>query len=185
MPATRTRYRFKVNEYEQMVEFGILNENHPVELIRGEIVDKMPIGSRHAACVARGNKLLGGSVRDQAIVWIQSPVRLADSEPEPDISLLRPRGDFYAADNPKPADVLLLIEVSDATLDFDRDVKGALYAENGILEYWIVNLTDDCLEVHRRPQADGSYADVQVFRRGQQVEIEALPGLVLQVSEFL
>src|SRR5262249_49655775 len=149
MPATRTRYRFKVNEYEQMVEFGILNENHPVELIRGEIVDKMHIGSRHAACVARANKLLGCSVRDQAIVWVQRPVRLADSEPEPDISLLRPRADFYAAPNPKPADVLLLIEVSDATLDFDRDVKGPLYAENGILEYWIVNLTDERLEVHR------------------------------------
>ncbi len=185
MPQTLVHHRFTVDEYEQMIDFGILNENDRVELIRGEILDKMPIGDRHCACVKRLNLRLTVGVGGRALIGIQDPVRFDDSEPEPDVSVLRPQLDFYAAGKPRPADVLLLIGVADATLDHDREVKRALYAMAGIPEYWIVNLIDDNVEVYRRPQPDGTYADVQVLRAGQQVEIAALPGLILAVDEIL
>lgn len=185
MALTLVRHRFSVDEYEQMIESGILTENSRVELIRGEILDKMPIGDHHFASVNRLNRLLNRKVGDEAIVSIQSPIVLADSEPEPDIALLQPRDDFYASGKPQSADVLLLIEVSDTTLEFDREVKRPLYAEAGISEYWIVNLNDDCLEVHRLPQADGTYRDVQTWKRGQEIDIAALPGIVLAVDDIL
>jgi Uma2 family endonuclease len=177
--------RYSVDDYEQMIERGILTENDRVELIRGEIVDKMSIGDRHAACVNRLNRLLGKKAGDTAIVAIQNPVRLADSEPEPDVALLRPRGDFYATGKPEPADVLLAIEVADSSLDYDRDVKRPMYGEAGIAEYWIVNLIDECLEVHRQPQPDGTYRDVQTLRRGQQVDVALLPAITMHVDELL
>ena len=110
---------------------------------------------------------------------VQNPILLADSEPEPDVALLRPRDDYYASGKPQAADVLLAVEVSDTSLDYDRDVKRPLYAQAGITEYWILNLTDECLEVHRQPQPDGSYRDLQTLRRGEQVTVAALPGVTL------
>src|SRR4051794_17446086 len=107
MPLTIVHHRFSVDDYEQMIEFGILTENDRVELIRGEIIDKMPIGDPHIASVNRLNRLLNRRVGDLAIVSVQNPIRLADSEPEPDVALLQPREDFYASGKPRPADVLL------------------------------------------------------------------------------
>jgi Uma2 family endonuclease len=185
MPLTRVHHRFSVDDYEQMIERGILTENDRVELIRGEILDKMSIGDRHCACVKRLNQFLSMATAGRALVSVQDPIRLADSEPEPDVALLLPRADFYASGKPRPADVLLVVEVADTTLDFDREAKRPLYAEAGIAEYWIVNLNDDCLEVHRRPQPDGSYGDVQTLRRGQQADVAALPGLLLAVDDLL
>src|SRR3954453_10521261 len=110
MPLTRTRHRFSVDDYEQMIEFGILGESDRVELIRGEIVDKMAIGERHAGCVNRQVRLFIQRTGDTTVVHIGNPIRLADSEPEPDISLLEPRDDFYSSRKPLPAQVLLAIE---------------------------------------------------------------------------
>jgi Uma2 family endonuclease len=177
-------HRFSVDLYEQMIERGILTENDRVELIQGEIVDKMPIGDLHFACVNRLNRQLGRKAGDLAIISVQNPIRLPDSEPEPDVSLLQPKDDFYGSGKPRPPEVLLVIEVSDTTLDYDRDVKGPMYAEAGIIEYWIVNLIETCLEVHRQPQPDGRYAEVQTLRPGQEVEIAALPGIQLAVEEL-
>lgn len=185
MPLIRVCHRFTVDDYEQMIHHGILTENDPVELIRGEIVDKMPLGDQHIACVNRQTRLLVRKLGDLAIVSVQNPIRLPDSQPEPDFALLQPREDFYASGKPLPADVWLLIEVADTTLDYDRDVKRSLYAEAGISEYWIVNLVDQCLEVYRQPQPDGTYRDAQTLRRGQQVNIQALPGVTLDVADLL
>lgn len=185
MPQMRTRYRFSVDDYEQMIEFGILDENRRIELIRGEIIDKMPIGDRPMAGVNRLNRCLSRGVGDRAIVSVQNPIRFPDSEPEPDVALLRPREDFYESGKPRPADVLLIIEVADTTVDYDRDEKRPLYAEAGVPEYWIVNLIDDAVEVHRQPRPDGTYADVRVLRRGQQLDIAALPGLTITVDAVL
>src|SRR5690348_11493348 len=108
-----TRRRFTVDEYHRMARAGILNEGDRVELIRGEIVQMTPIGSRHAACVARLNDVLIGRLRGRVIVWPQNPLTiLPDSEPEPDIILLRHRADFYAGALPQPDDVALLVEVA-------------------------------------------------------------------------
>jgi Uma2 family endonuclease len=166
-----------------MIQIGILKEHDRVELIRGEIVAKMTIGDPHIICVDRLNKLLGRLVDDLAIVSLQNPVRLADSEPEPDVVLKRVKSAPYG--KPDPPDVLLIIEVADSSLDDDREVMRPLYAENGIVEYWIVNLIDRCLEVHRQPRPDGTYADVRTLRGGDSIDIAALPGLTIAVADIL
>ena len=168
---SRVHHRFTVNEYDEMIARGILNENDRVELIRGEIVDKMPIGPRHAACVKRLNALFQLLYRGRWTVSVQDPIAFDDSKPEPDIALLRPRDDYYSEGTPQPSDILLVIEVADSSLDFDRDTKAALYAEAGIPEYWIVNLIDNCVEVHRGPKADGSYADCQRVSKGGAISL--------------
>jgi len=142
------RYRLTADDYHRMAKAGIFAEEDRVELIEGEIIEMAPIGSQHAAYVARLQKLLEHSAGDQAIIWIQNPVVLNDqSEPEPDICLLRPRTDFYASAHPHPADVLLIIEVADTSLAYDRDVKLPLYARHGIPEVWILDLENRCLHV--------------------------------------
>lgn len=178
-------HRFTFDDYDQMIEYGILTENDRVEFIRGEIIEKMPIGDQHAACVNRLNRLLGKLIGESAIVSVQNPIRLEDSEPEPDLALLRPRPDFYASGKPRAADVLLVIEVADTTLDFDREVKRELYAEAGIAEFWIVNLLDACVEVHRQPTPEGSYRTMQAVRKGDQIAIASLPGCSVPVDQFL
>lgn len=119
------------------------------------------------------------------IVSSQDPVRLPDSEPDPDISLLRPHADFYASVHPQPADIPLIVEVADTSLDYDRDVKRPMYAEAGIVEYWIVNLIHDSLEAYRGPRPDGTYQEERVLRRGESTDIAALPGVVIAVDEIL
>jgi Uma2 family endonuclease len=181
----RPRFRWTVDDYEKMIEHGILTENHKVELIRGEVVPKMPIGDLHAACLNRVVELFFDLVGKSATRSIQNPIRLADSEPEPDFALLVRRDDFYASGKPRPADVYLVIEVADASLAYDRDVKGPLYAENGIAEYWIVNLVDRCLEVHRQPRPDGTYAEVRTLRPGDSTSLALLPTVTVAVGDLI
>jgi Uma2 family endonuclease len=185
MQLTRTHHRFTVDDYEQMIEYGILTENDRVELIRGEIVTKKPIGDSHVACVNRLNRLFGRRVGESAIVSIQNPIRLPDSEPEPDLALLRPRQDFYASGKPRPEDIFLVIEVADTTLDYDREDKRSLYAEAGIPEYWIVNLIDRCLEVYRQPLRDSHFADVISPYTEEEISLIAMPGISIAVAEIL
>src|SRR5438093_11874205 len=136
------RRRFTVDEYHRMGEAGILNEDDRVELIRGEIVQMSPIGIQHAACVARLTEILLGRLRGRATLWPQNPLTiLPDSEPQPDIILLRHRAGFYAAAGlPGPDDVALLVELADTSLRYDPRVKGLLSAEAGFREYWSVDL---------------------------------------------
>jgi len=166
-----------------MIDVGILKEDDRVELIRGVIVAKMPIGDPHVAAVDRLNRYFSRSMDNSVIVSIQNPIRLADSEPEPDVVLKRARDDFYG--KPSPADILLVIEVADDSLENDREVKVPLYAENGIVEYWIVNLVDKCLEVHRQPRPDGTYADVQSLRAGNTVNLSAIPSTQFALADLL
>lgn len=177
--------RYSVDDYEEMIRRGVLTENDRVELIRGEIVAKMPVGDRHLAGTNRFNRLLQRRVGDAAIVSVQNPIRLAESEPEPDISLLPPRQDDYASGKPGASDVLLLAEVSDWSLHYDRDVKRPLDAEAGITEFWIVNLVDECLEVYRDPQPDRTYRFERVLRRGDSTDIAAPPGVIIAVDDVL
>src|SRR5216684_564312 len=133
MSAQLEKRHFNVTEYYQMAKAGVLKPDDRVELIEGEIVKMSPIGSPHAACVCRLYESLPNVVKGRALVWVQNPVRLNDfSEPVPDIALLKPRKDYYAARHPTPADVLLIIEVADSTLLTDRNIKIPLYARSGI-----------------------------------------------------
>jgi Uma2 family endonuclease len=177
--------KYSVEDYEEMIRVGVLTERDRVELIRGEIVPKMAIGPRHSTCVKAFNQLLTQRAAGKAIVGIQDPIRLPDSEPEPDISLVRPPREQYLTRHPEPADIFLVVEVSDSSLDEDRNIMRPLYAESRIQEFWIANLRDNCLEVYRSPQPDGTYQEARVLKRGQCTDIAALPGLVVAVDEVL
>jgi Uma2 family endonuclease len=181
----RPMHRFTVAEYDDMIARGVLTENDRVELIRGEIVPKMPIGDPHIECVDRLNMLLVPLVWNMATVSIQNPIHLADSEPEPDVVLKRRPTTASTYTKPDPPDVFLIIEVAGSSLNYDRNVKAPLYAENGIVEYWIVNLVDRCLEVHRQPRPDGTYADTRTLRAGKSIDIAALPGVTIVVADIL
>jgi Uma2 family endonuclease len=178
------RRRFTVEEYYRMAEVGILTDRDRVELIEGEIVEMSPIGLRHALCVAELNSRLVRGVGDRAASWTPNPIRLfPDSEPEPDIVLIRGPLSRYSQ-HPGPADVLLLIEVADTSYRFDRDVKLPLYARAGVPEVWIVDLTRDVVEVFRQPSAS-SYASTQRIERGGTVAPVAFPDVGLAVTEIL
>lgn len=183
--ATVTHHRFTVDEYEQMIDKGILTEHERVELIRGEVVEKMVVGPLHSATVNRLTRLLTTRLFDWTIVSVQNPIVLDNSEPEPDIALLAPRDDFYAQSKPKASDVWLLIEVADASLAYDRDIKLPLYAQAGIQEYWIVNLEASIVEVYRQPLSSGSYASRADFSRGQTVCGLAFPQVSLAIEWLL
>jgi len=179
------RRRFTVDEYHRMLETGILREGERIELIRGELVQKMTIGPRHLGCVTFLNQRLVLRLVDRTLLSPGGPiVILPDSEPEPDLTLLKPRVDFYRRAHPRPEDVLLVIEVADSSRRFDRNVKRPLYAEAGIAEYWIVDLVDELVEVHRQPEG-GAYRHVERIGRGGSVSPQAFPDVVLAVDEIL
>ena len=179
------RRRFTVHEYHQMGQVGILADDDRVELLDGEIVEMAPIGSRHQAVVNRLNEMFTSRVADSAMISVQGPVRLAeDSEPQPDILLLRRRADFYASAHPGPEDVLLLIEVSATSAEYDREVKLPLYARHGISEVWLVGLDAGTIEVYRAPTAQG-YQEVSQAGRGQRISPVALPQLELAVEDII
>lgn len=182
---TFTRHSFTVEEYGRMGEAGVFSPDVRVELIEGEIVDMSPIGDRHAACVGWLTQTITLLLQRTFLVWAQNPVQLDDhSEPEPDILVLKPRDDFYRHGKPRPEDVLLLIEVSDKTLQSDRKVKVPLYARAGIPEVWIVNLNDERVETFAGPSG-GAYWTTAVFSRGEEVQSYALCDLNLNVSDIL
>jgi len=185
MAVQSLRRRFSVEEYYLMAKAGILTEDDRVELIEGEIVEMSPIGSRHAACVKRLNRLLSQQVGSRALVSAQNPVRLGEhSEPQPDITLLRPRADFYSTAHPGPADVLLLMEVADTSIEYDREVKVPLYAQAGIGEVWLVDLVAESIEVYQNPAPEG-YRQTRVVRLEERLAPEALPDLELSARGIL
>jgi Uma2 family endonuclease len=157
MAVALRRRRFTLDEYHRMGEAGILGEDDRVELIEGEIVEMTPIGSRHAATVARIHHFLSTRLRERAVVWSQNPLLLVarTSEPLPDVMLLAPRLDFYSAALPVPADVRLLVEVADSSLVYDRRTKLPLYARTGVAEAWLVDLEAGAVALHRDPAAEG------------------------------
>jgi Uma2 family endonuclease len=176
---------FSVTEYYRMAEAGILTEADRVELIEGEIVKMSPIGRRHAACVGRLTELLGQLLSSTAIVWVQNPIQLDEySEPQPDVTLLKRRDDFYEKADALPADVLLVIEVADTTVLSDRNVKVPLYARAGIPEVWLIDLQQDVIEIYAHA-ANGIYQVQRQARRGEQLTAEMWPQLTLAVDAVL
>ena len=150
------RHRLTVRDYQRMGEAGIFHEDDRVELIEGEIVDMAPIGSGHSGQVNRLSNILKLAVGERAIVAVQNPIVLGDhSSPQPDIALLRPQADYYAAAHPQARDVLLIVEVADSSLDYDREVKLPLYARHGIPEVWLVDVGGRRLTRYRLPSPQG------------------------------
>ena len=176
------RHKLTVADIHRMLDAGILHEGDRVELIDGQLLDMAPIGSDHATTVDRLTKALVLACGDRAIVRVQNPVRLDDlNEPQPDFSILRPRPDGYRKGHPGPADVLLLVEVADSSLRFDRRVRLPLYARSGIPEVWIADLQRRVLETHRTP-VDGTYADTAQHEPGGRVSPAFLPEAVLTLA---
>jgi Uma2 family endonuclease len=176
------RFRFTTDEYEQMIAAGILTEEDRVELIEGEIIEMRPIGDDHVFAVNNLTEMLVRRLAGQAVVSIQNPIRLSGrSRPQPDIALWRPA---KRRSLPGPDDILLLIEVADSTLAFDRDVKLPLYARAGIVEVWIVNLIDKRIEVYRQP-AEGGYRSVEFAGQDEVVSPLSFPGVELSVEAIL
>jgi Uma2 family endonuclease len=185
MPPLLTRRRFSVDDYHRMAKAGILHEDDRVELLDGEIIEMAPIGSRHAFCVIALTQQFNAQVAGRAIVSVQNPVRLSrQSEPQPDLLLLRPPLERYKDALPGPDDVLLVVEVADTTASSDRRVKLPKYAAAGIPEAWLVNLPRNSIEVHREPR-DGRYQQVTVYRRGDMVSLLAFPDVTVAVDAIL
>jgi Uma2 family endonuclease len=180
-----TRHLFTVAEYERMGRAGIFSEDERVELVCGEVVKMPPVGERHAACVDVLNELLRERLGRSVIVRVQNPVLLDDfSEPQPDITILKRRDDFYRNGHPRPEDILLVIEVSDATLKYDQKVKVPLYARAGIPEVWVVNLRGGRIKTYADP-AEGAYRTVTSYARGEELRSRSLAALRLSVAEVL
>jgi Uma2 family endonuclease len=171
-------------EFQEMVEAGVFAEDDRLELIRGEIVEMTPIGDRHSLCVMLTGDLLA-DLRPRGIVSSQNPVRLPGQEsiPQPDVVLLRRRPDFRSRP-PHAADVLLVVEVSDTSLAYDRDVKIPLYADAGILETWLADLSSDTIFAYRRPSPHG-YQEVREYRRGDWISPVAFPDERFLVDDLL
>lgn len=186
MAVTLRRRRFTLDEYHRMGETGILGGDDHVELIEGEIVEMSPIGSRHAATVARIHHLFSRRLGDRAVVWVQNPLLLVrhQSEPQPDVMLLAPREDFYAARLPEPPDVRLLVEVADSSLLYDRRTKFPLYARAGVAEAWLVDLEARRVEIHGGARESG-YGDVRLPRIEETFAPAALPALTVTLRDLL
>ena len=178
-------YKFTVDEYMRMAEVGILAREDKVELVDGVILEMAPIGRPHELRVNRLVRLFIGVVPENVEVSIQGTIRLNDmTGPEPDIALLTPEASLDEENIPRPDGVLLVVEVAGSSLRTDRGEKARRYAQNGIPELWIFILASDEIEVCRQPTPEG-YADVQRYRRGDALIIEALPGVRLAVDDLL
>lgn len=176
------RHRWTIEAYHKLADY-IFDENARVELIEGEIYDMAPIGSLHAGKLERLRRLLEQAIGDRALVFSQNPVALGThSEPQPDIAILIPRQDFYEAAHPGPDDILLLIELADSSIDYDRGIKIPFYARYQIPEVWLVSLKEKCLEAYHGPAGD-EYQYVDFYREGL-VPLQSLPDVVINLDGF-
>lgn len=184
-PLAPARHRLDVGAYYRMAEAGILTDGHRVELIDGDIIDMAAIGSPHAEVTNRLARLFARALRDEAaLVNIQSPLRLdAYNEPEPDLMILRPRAGGYRTSHPTAGDVLLLVEVSETSLAYDRATKLPLYAKFGVPEVWIVDLVGGAVEIYREPK-DGAYVSRERLANGP-LSPALVPGVTIEVSGLL
>lgn len=177
---TVTPKRFTLDEYHRLGELGFFSEDDRVELIRGEIIQLPTKKTPHSVCNTLLVQELIILLGKRAIVRGQEPIILpADSEPQPDVVIVRPRSDNYLFAHPNPADVLLVMEISDSTLSYEQTTKLSLYAEDRISDYWIFNLIENCLEIYSEP-----YQDMQ-GKFSYRLKRIALPNEVVVLPCFL
>ena len=178
------RKLFSVREYEELIATGFFTGKKRVELIEGELIEKMTQGDPHIGCINRLNRIFMRSLGDDFIVSVQNAIVVNPySAPEPDVAILRFREDFYASGKAKPEDVLLVIEVSDSTVRFDRQTKMPLYGRAGIEEAWLVNLPRKVLEVYRSP-VNGKYEVVQKLGKNDSITPLNFPELQIPISNI-
>jgi Uma2 family endonuclease len=184
MSVALPRHLFTSGEFRAMVGAGVFRGDARLELVDGEIVEMSPIGSRHAACVRKLNRLLR-AVGDRAWIDVQNPLGISeDNDYYPDVVLLKPRADEYVAEVPDSSAALLVIEVADTTLQFDRNTKKPRYAAAGVSDLWIVDLEGTRVWVHRKP-VEGDYREVSEARPGDVLKVPGMPDVEIPVSELL
>ena len=189
MPTTETPVKLRlwtVEEYHRMAEVGILQPEKPVELIAGQIIEKMsPQRSSHAAAITRTNRVLVNLLGEEILIRLQLPIQLNDhSEPEPDITLVRVDPLDYAAHHPTASDVYLIIEVADTTLKTDLQIKAKDYAHSGIVDYWVLNITSRQLHVFREPTQQGYQSEV-ILSEDESISPLQFPDCVVAICEIL
>jgi Uma2 family endonuclease len=182
-----TPKRFTLDEYDRLADLGFFNDRDRVELIRGEIIEMIAKGTPHSVCGTRLNREMTRLVGELAIARTQEPLQLPpNSAPKPDYAIVRNRADDYLSAHPEAEDVMLVIEISDSSLDYDQDVKLKLYAESGIQNYWIFNLQESILEVYDKPyQTPQGAFGYRVKRILLPSDTIALPGLTDRVLELV
>jgi len=185
MQIETTKKLFTIDEYYGMAKAGILRPGERVELIDGEIFQMTPIENRHLGCVNRATRLFVAAFLGRAVVSVQHPVQLTNyTEPQPDVAVLKFRTDDYSGKKPEAEDTILILEVSDTTLRFDRKIKMPRYAAAGISEMWIANLEDNELLVYRDPEGD-TFRTALTLHRGDSLSVVAFPDAVFSVDELL
>ena len=179
------RWRFTVDDFEKMGEVGIFKESDRVELIDGEIYAMNPIGFGHSGHVMKLIQTLSRALGDRGLLNVQNPVQIRPRRQlQPDVMVLRLRDDYYTTSHPVASDVLLMIEVADSSLTYDRNTKARVYAQAGLPDYWIVDLVNTQLLVCREP-VDGVYRSVQVLGKEDVVQPLAFPDVTIAISEIL
>lgn len=177
-------HKFTTQQYHLMHEKGVFAEGDRMELINGEITEMSPIGRKHAVCVARTTRCFQIKLGDRAFIWTQNPIVLSDhSEPQPDLAILKWRDDFYTDALPTPDDILLIIEVSDSTIAYDREVKSFLYAANGIPEMWLFDVNKKFIEGYSQPSASG-YKRMQRYEQNDTLSMLVLPDVIFDWKEL-
>jgi Uma2 family endonuclease len=183
-PLTLPRHKLSIDDFHQMGRAGILREGSRVELIDGELIDMAPIGSLHASVVSTLSMFFARQVGELAIVSTQNPVSLPpDNEPQPDVALLKPCTDRYRDALPTAADVLLVIEVADTTVEYDREIKLPLYARHSIPEVWLIDLKSGTFEMYREPTPKG-YRKLLTPDRGETMTPAQVDKVRLPLSEI-
>ena len=182
-----SRKKFTIAEYHQLVDLGFFTENDKIELIRGEIIDISPKRTPHSVCNSLLWKQLYELIGKQAEIRVQEPIVLSShSEPEPDVVVAKPKSDNYLSAHPVAEDIILVIEIADSTLKYDREVKIPLYAEAGINNYWIFNLVDNCLEVYTKPfshqNGNFDYQTKNIILVNEKIEVPGFSDVVLELT---
>ncbi|BAY30858.1 hypothetical protein NIES2107_27060 [Nostoc carneum NIES-2107] len=181
--------RFTLDEYHRLTDLGFFHEDDHIELVNGEIIEMVSKGKAHETCLRNLWKLLPKLVEDRATLQSQAPITIPpNSEPEPDFAIVKNKDDNYLSAHPAPSDVLLVIEVSDSSLDYDQVVKIPLYAQAGITDYWIFNLFDNHLECYSEPYADSlgkyGYSIKRIVLPNQTISLSCFPDLSLDLSKI-
>jgi len=180
-----TKKLFTVQEFERICDAGIFSPDSRFELIRGEIVEMPKPSRRHAGRVNKLNRVFTSRLGESAIVCVQNEMFLDEmSEPRPDFLICKPLAELFGPFIPDPADVLLLVEISDTSLRYDTRIKAPLYAQAGIPEYWLLNIREDRLEVRSDP-VDGAYSRTEFYERGQTLTPQKLPDTVFTIDELI
>lgn len=173
-----------IAEYDLMIESGVFDENDQIELLNGVIIEKMPKGTKHSSANDRASKLFYRNLTDDVIIRSRNPIWLDKfSELEPDVVLAKFKEDEYENSHPTPDEILLILEIADSTLGYDRNTKGSAYARAGIRQYILLNVQEKTLEDYREPSADG-FQSKQTYRSGQSFNLVAFPEISFQVKDF-